>query len=423
MSLDSSLLLFAYDLREEGIEAVLDNTLGRAGVSSVTMAATYHDGRDIFPHATSRRVRYLEPGVTFFLPDLERYRGLAIQPRPAAITVDGDPLRELVAAADRRGARVGAWTVFMHHDRIGDYVQFAPQSAYGDPVQTDFCPSQPEVRAYATALAADVAGRGVSHILAEAVHFHPLEHGLHHERYFLALKPRTRFLLGLCFCEACESRARVEGVDVLRLRRWVAAEVTAAFDGHATPSADDLFEDETRQLAGGELGAYLDVRERTVTSLTAELREVAASSGVTLAYLEPSGAVKGYADGRPTGPEAVSIAWRFGIDVPALAEATDELEVMAYAAAGDRVDLDLRSYASQLGGNANLSMALRPTEPDCDSVENLVSKLRLARRHGVRRVDFYHYGLMRLDALDRIAAAFAVAGDQSTGVDNAGGEV
>jgi hypothetical protein len=38
--------------------------------------------------------------------------------------------------------------------------------------------------------------------------------------------------------------------------------------------------------------------------------------------------------------------------------------------------------------------------PDSDSASNLREKVRIARELGLRRVDFYHYGLMRLDALD-----------------------
>ena len=49
--------------------------------------------------------------------------------------------------------------------------------------------------------------------------------------------------------------------------------------------------------------------------------------------------------------------------------------------------------------------ALRPVLPDCDSAENLAAKLRAARDAGVDRVDFYHYGLAPLSALDRIREA------------------
>ncbi len=75
-----------------------------------------------------------------------------------------------------------------------------------------------------------------------------------------------------------------------------------------------------------------------------------------------------------------------------------------YAADVDRVRLDLEAYRARLG-DVPLSMALRPTSPDCDTPENLAEKLRLARELGVAQVDFYHYGFVRLEALEWIRAA------------------
>ena len=43
--------------------------------------------------------------------------------------------------------------------------------------------------------------------------------------------------------------------------------------------------------------------------------------------------------------------------------------------------------------------------PDCNSPENLRAKLDVAASVGVERVDFYHYGLAPLTALDRIREA------------------
>ena len=48
---------------------------------------------------------------------------------------------------------------------------------------------------------------------------------------------------------------------------------------------------------------------------------------------------------------------------------------------------------------------MRPSPPDCVAPENLAAKVRLARELGVTRVDFYHYGFVRLGALDWIRAA------------------
>ncbi len=65
----TSAFCFAGDLADEGIEAVLDNIQGRAGLGGVTMAAAYHASRDVFPHARTRRLRYQPGGEIFFRPD------------------------------------------------------------------------------------------------------------------------------------------------------------------------------------------------------------------------------------------------------------------------------------------------------------------------------------------------------------------
>ena len=82
----TSAFCFASDLADEGVEHVLDNIQGRAGLGGVTMAAAYHASRDLFPHARTRRLRYQPGGEVFFRPDPARWRGLALQPRPSRLT-------------------------------------------------------------------------------------------------------------------------------------------------------------------------------------------------------------------------------------------------------------------------------------------------------------------------------------------------
>ena len=53
--MDSSIFCFATDLADEGIETVLDNVEQRGGLGGVTVAAAYHEGRDVFPHNPVRR--------------------------------------------------------------------------------------------------------------------------------------------------------------------------------------------------------------------------------------------------------------------------------------------------------------------------------------------------------------------------------
>ena len=54
-----------------------------------------------------------------------------------------------------------------------------------------------DARAYARALAADLAELGVAGICSEALHYLGLEHGYAHERYLVPLGAQVRYLLGV----------------------------------------------------------------------------------------------------------------------------------------------------------------------------------------------------------------------------------
>lgn len=406
----TSAFCFASDLADEGLDAALDAIQHRAGLGGVTMAAAYHASRDLFPHARTRRLRYQPGGEIFFRPDPSRWRGLALQPRPGALARSGDPLAALIAAAAARGLGVQAWTVFLHVDWTEDGdPRFAEQTCFGDPCLTELCPANPDVRAYAVALAGDIAAHGAGAILAESLHHHPLEHGAHHERYFVELGAAARLLLGLCFCRHCLAGAQRRGADADELRRRARDALERAFAGQGPQSPEELTREEAAGLLGGQLGALLEARCESVTALVGEVVAAAAEHGARLELLDASGAVKGYASGRPEGDAAPSIAWRLGVDVAACARAGAAIGAIAYAADPARVALDLAAYRA-LAGGAPLVAALRPVAPDCSSAENLAAKLAIARDAGVDRVDVYHYGLAPLSALDRVRTALALAG-------------
>jgi hypothetical protein len=406
----TSAFCFASDLADEGLETVLDTIQGRAGLGGVTIAAAYHASRDLFPHARTRRLRYQPGGEIFFRPDPARWRGLALQPRVSRLAAAGDPLAELVGAARSRGLGVSAWTVFLHVDWTEDGdPRFAEQTPFGDPCLTELCPSNPDVRAYAVALAGDIAAHGADSVLAESLHHHPLEHGAHHERYFVELGAAARLLLGLCFCRYCLEGARRHGADPEELRRRACDELERAFAGDVPQAIEELSRDEAAGLLGGQLGTLLEARCESVTALAGEVAAATAAHGARLELLDASGAVKGYATGQPEGDAAPSIAWRLGVDVAACARAGAAIGAIAYAADPARVALDLGAYR-ELAGDAPLVAALRPVVPDCSSAENLAAKLAAARAAGVDRVDIYHYGFAPLSALDRVREALALAG-------------
>jgi hypothetical protein len=402
--METSMLAFATDLYDEGFDTVLGNVQERAAVDGLTMAVAYHDARDLFPHNPVHKVRYLEGGAVFFQPDESRYVGLQLQPRVAELARTVDPLGDVCAAAGERGMDVNAWVVFLHSDRLGfTHPECATQNAFGDRYLTDLCPSNPEVRAYARALASDVARYEVSTILAESLHFHGLGHGYHHERYFEELGTVGTHLLGLCFCIHCLRAASRAGVDAEMVHRSVRDELGRWFvgGGPRDEGSEELTRDRLAVFGGKQLLGYLDTRIETVTSLAAEVSDAVGQS-TTVTFLDLSGAEKGFATGHPTGDAAPTIGWQTGLDVTALAEVCDTIEATGYAADPVRLRFDLDAYRSLLAGASRLGLVLRPMPPDCRSADNLAAKVALAREWGLKRLDFYHYGFCRLRSLDWI---------------------
>ncbi|MGI8867188.1 MAG: hypothetical protein ACR2G1_10695 [Rubrobacteraceae bacterium] len=397
------MLAFATDLYDEGIDTVLGNVQERAGVDELTMAVAYHDARDIFPHNPIHKVRYLEGGAVFFQPDESRYEDLELQPRVAELARSRDPLGDLCVSAGERGMSVNAWAVFLHSDRLGfTNPECATQNAFGDRYLTDLCPSNSEVRAYARALAWDISRYEVSTILAESLHFHGLTHGYHHERYFEELGTIATYLLGLCFCPHCLKAARQAGVDAEMVHRSVRSELGRCFAGdEGSANHEGLTRERLESFGGEQLLRYLDARIQTVTSLTAEV-SAAAGEDTSLAFLDLSGAEKGFATGHPTGDAVPEIGWQMGIDVSTIMDVCDTIEVAGYAADPERLGFDLDAYRSLLADASQLGLMLRPMPPDCRSADNLTEKVALARELGLARIDFYHYGFCRLRSLDWI---------------------
>src|SRR3712207_2213284 len=264
--METSMLAFATDLHDEGLDAVLGNVQERAGVDGLTLAVAYHDARDLFPHNPVHKVRYLEGGAVFFSPDEALYEGLKLQPHVSELARSGDPLGDLCAAAANRGLRANAWAVFLHNDRLGFvHPECATQNAFGDRYLTDLCPSNPDVRAYARTLASDIARYDVSTILSESLHFHGLGHGYHHERYFEELGAVGVYLLGLCFCDHCLEAARRRGVDAEKVHRSVRDELEHRFaDDGSSEEPDELTRGYLELFGGEQLFGYLESRKEKI---------------------------------------------------------------------------------------------------------------------------------------------------------------
>ena len=356
----TSAFLFAGDLLDEGIFAVLDR-LKAAGLDGVTMAATYHHARDVFPHNPKRKVAHLEGGVAYFQTDPTRYGRIA--PHRSALARDQDPLAMLVNAASERGMRASAWLVVLHNSRLAEeFPDCAPRTAFGDPLLNSLCPAHPDVRAYAVGLARDVARYGLEAIKLEAVHYMGFDHGGHHERSFVPLSPNLRYLLGLCFCDHCVAVARQAGIDAERLRAACRERLEAVFESASADSHESEL-DQAWLASLPEHDRFAGVRQRVITSLVDEIVGAvhAESPSTSVVYLDPCGATLGYATGRPaTDRIAASIGWRDGIDLPAIGKLVDGMGAIGYFADLERLERELAGYR---GLSTRLEVVLRPMSP------------------------------------------------------------
>jgi hypothetical protein len=401
------LFAFPVDILDEGVDKVLDNVQHRAGLDGIALAAVYHDARDVLPHSPQRAVYYHHPGAVAFHPNMRLYDGMAIQPILSETARDIDVVNLVQNAADRRGIRVDAWVNLLHCDRGREVVDYTTRNAFGDPSLSDLCPANPQARAYVCSLLADLASRGVPSIIAEGLHYYPFDHGYHHERSFVAIDAWTKLLLGLCFCESCRQLAEAEGVDVSGLLLFVREEIRAGLGKGASSPDRTPSRAELQECAGGMMGAYLATRSRVVTALVEEAAAAVhdSANAAQLLFMDPCGAIKGYATGRPEGELAVEIGWMLGVEIADVVRHCDGLHTMSYGADPERIRAEFAAYRSALGPAAAIGTVLRPTPPDCSSAGELAVKVDLLDAMDATRIDFYNYGLMPLEALDWIRAA------------------
>lgn len=403
----STICVFGTDLLGEGYEAVLDNLQGRAGVDSVALAATYHDARDVFPHHPGFHIYRHEGDVAWFKRQPDRYHsGLEL---PLAAAAGGeDVLLQLCQRAGRRGMGVDAWTIFLHNSRLATaHPECATRNAYGDPYLSDLCPANPRVRAWCRELAGDIARYPVQRLLAESLHYRPLEHGEHHERYLIHLPAEARTLLSLCFCRHCRAAGVLAGTDPDTLAAAVRQALQPVWQGQVAPGHSGALLAPSMQP---ELSAYVDARMEVVASLVAEVADALAPSGIKLGFIDHAGAMSHVMLGTSADDEVTVSSRKLGIDLPAVAVACDEIWALGYVDTKARLEALLASYTKALGSSAPLAVMLRPLAPDCHDEENLIAKVAAVLASPAKAIGFYHYAMMPLNRLDWIGRALRPPG-------------
>ncbi len=391
----TGMFVYPWDLADEGTEAVAER-LGDAGMNTAVLAASYHAGKFLRPHALARRVYFPVDGTVYFRPAPDRYRDTPLRPLMNPLVDEYDGF-DVLTRQRPGGLDVAAWVVALHNTRLGTaHPDYVARNAYGDPYYYSLCPAHPEVRAYLVALLGDLAASyPIPRIVIEAPGFLPYAHGFHHETSLVEANPWCSALLALCFCPACTRRAQAAGLDAGRIAGGVRRALDAFYAAPLLPAPSGtqaLYWLVADLVRAPDIAAYLAARIDTVASLLAEVR--AALPPATRLSVIPSVS-------HPLGH-----AWLDGGDLARFAEHADALEVLAYRASPAEA-ADLWWARHRLGERAHLHVVLRPAYPDTADEANLAAKVRLVKEIGAEGISFYNYGHVRAGHLAWIKRALA----------------
>jgi hypothetical protein len=249
------------------------------------------------------------------------------------------------------------------------------RNAFGAALLSALCPSHPDVGAYLQALLQELSDYPVRTLQLESCGFMGFPHSYHHEKIRMDLGATGRYLMGLCFCPACQEAAQKEGVN-MGAAQEVTQEYLEDILARRIPPTETFSEgrllDELPQLT-----PYLRMRQRIVSRLIARLHE-AAEKPLNLLSLG-------------------------GMPEPELASHVDEVTVCAYEVGADEVAATTRAARERVQSPVRLGIGIEACPLLSPSEENMVTKVRAAWDAGADALYFYNYGLIPCKSLDWIA--------------------
>lgn len=392
-----SIWAYPWDLHDCGMDRALNDITG-AGANCVSLATSYHAGRFLQPGNPRRRVYFPEDGTVYYRPDPARWSDAEIAPKEAALVeAEGDMLARLCERREAGGPDVSCWTVCLHNLRLGmAHPRHVLRTAFGDPALYGLCPSSEAARDYVAGMVAEVTHRyRPDRVELESPDFMGFDHGFHHQKDGLGLLPEDEFLLGLCFCDHCEKRARAAHVDIREARRITAGLLTAAFERELPEAQFPDFADAGLAAfdAHPALAEFLQWRTKPVTSLVARIRE-AAHPGTQVLLIDGNG------------------SWQGGVDRQAAAAACDGLLHCAYFTPADAVEAELGAARAAIGPEATLIAGFQMFHPEVADADDQIARALAASPH-VDGLNFYNFGLVPRARLGWMARAIAAVRDAS----------
>jgi hypothetical protein len=386
-----SMWTYPWDVQDQGIAAISAELRDGAGLNTISLATSYHAGRFLQPRSPMQKAYFPEDGTVYFRPDEGLWEGKEIRPLMAQNVAErGDMLGALIDERDRGGLKVSCWTVCLHNTRLGmAHPDHVTRNAFGNPNYYNLCPSSPAARDYAVTLVKDVTTRyRPDRLELESPNFMGFAHEYHHEKDGVGLNAEDDFLLSLCFCEHCGSRARAAGVPIDEARKTVARFIAETCEREVPerqfldfPAAGiDAFK------SWPEFHAFLRWRSEPVTSLIREIMQGAdPATDIVLIDLK---------DG-----------WLGGVDLQEVGRICDGMILCCYEMTAEEGAAVIRRGRAALGSEKYLGAGFRVFYPEMKCADDLVIRSRAAMEAGVDGINFYNYGLIPAKRLDWVRRA------------------
>ena len=387
----SSIWIHPTDVIDEGAPAAF-GAIQEMGLAGISLAASYHGARYLLPHSPKATVRELEDGAVWYAPDPGRFEKLRLKPKQADLCKGRDLCREVRDAAAKSGLAVHAWVVGLHDGRLGEANgDCTIVNAFGERYSWGLCPSHPDARAYAVALAADVAAKVEPAALElEAFGFMGYAHHGHHDKAGVELDGAHDFLLSLCFCEHCTRPMAARKVVVAKMAEKTRALVKEFLDRGGAPGRNGEAHERldkpeqigpwlARELGAKEFASVLSVRKQVVVSLVEGIRKAVPSKVKLFAMAHPSPFVTGAA---------------IGGGLLALGEIVDGFVLNLFHGDAARMRAEVKSARTAATPATRFFANLRAVPPDSRTEAEFVEKAVAVRGEGIAGFRVYHYGLI-----------------------------
>ncbi len=400
----TAIYTYPWDYLDEGSDAILDR-FQDIGVDGVYVAVKYHTAQMLLPHNPKRKIYFPTPGAVYFRPDLKIYKTSMVKPILSPIIEDYDfnVLEVLRSKTLNRNMGLYAWILAYHSTAFGEiYPSLSITNVFGDKLLHSQCPSNPDATEYLLNMVNDItANYSIDKILLESIESSGIYHGFHHEMNGVPLNPFIAFLLGLCFCQHCIKNAGKRNIDVDSLKIFVKDSINDYF--LKDYNLEKLEWSFIRDMANGEMGRYLDMRQDINVLVHREVKKtIRKNSNCEISIVDFGPLKYFYYLGSDMN------AWENGVNFKRIKDYVDSIVPLFYRDNLDDFEQRYNEFLKMIDDNTKIGIALLPLiMPGSEGLKDLKQYLRDAvnifkNKSKVDEISFYNYSLMNLSTLDLI---------------------